>query len=159
MSPKNLGGLGLGSIRALHLALLTKWLWKLKNEPNSLWVKIIMGLHNMSAVQNSNQIKGRWTGVWRNIVKRKIALEKINIPLEEILHSGDPQAGQVSPYAVDGEFSVAGLRERIERANFPVCDGYFPWLKIVPLKVSGFVWRAKQNKIPSAGALRNRGWQ
>ena len=31
------------------------------------------------------------------------------------------------------------------------------WLNTIPLKVLGFVWRAKQNRIPSAEALKNRG--
>ncbi|CAI9267319.1 unnamed protein product [Lactuca saligna] len=45
----------------------------------------------------------------------------------------------------------------IERADFLVCHGRFPWIKMIPLKVLRFVWHAKQNKIATAEALRNRG--
>ncbi|CAI9279290.1 unnamed protein product [Lactuca saligna] len=69
---------------------------------------------------------------------------------------GESGTSWTSPFVVDGEFCVATLRDRIERASFPVCDGVFPWLKTIPLKVLGFVWRAKQNRIPSAEALKNR---
>lgn len=118
---------------------------------------IIKGLHSLTDDQSYNQIKSRWTGVWRNIAKRKVALEKINIPLDEVMQSGESREGLVSPYIVDGDFCVAALWERIERATFPISDSVFPWLKTIPLKVLGFVWRAKQNKIPSARALRDRG--
>ncbi|XP_052621777.1 inner membrane protein PPF-1, chloroplastic [Lactuca sativa] len=67
---------------------------------------------------------------------------------------GIPGQGWVSPFVVNAEFCVALLRDRIERADFPVCDGRFPWLKMIPLKVLGFVWRAKQNKIASSEALQ-----
>ncbi|XP_023732432.1 uncharacterized protein LOC111880257 [Lactuca sativa] len=70
---------------------------------------------------------------------------------------GTPGQGWISPFVVNAEFCVALLRDRIERADFPVCDGSFPWLKMLPLKVLGFVWRAKQNKIASSDALQKRG--
>ncbi|CAI9299325.1 unnamed protein product [Lactuca saligna] len=63
----------------------------------------------------------------------------------------------VSSFVTDRQFCVAALRCRIERAYFPVCDVNFPWLKMIPLKVLGFIWRAKQSRIPSAAALKNRG--
>nr|KAJ0200170.1 hypothetical protein LSAT_V11C600304690 [Lactuca sativa] len=157
MAPKKVGGLGLGSIHSLNLALLTKWLWHLKNEPNSLWVKIIRGLHNLNEEQFCTNLKSRWSGVWRSIVKCKAILNRINIPFEEVMKPGESSLGWVSPFVVDEEFCVALLHERIERATFPVCDGFFRWLKMIPLKVLGFIWRAKKNKIASAGALRNRG--
>ncbi|XP_023761644.1 uncharacterized protein LOC111910085 [Lactuca sativa] len=63
----------------------------------------------------------------------------------------------VSSFVNDGKLCVAALRDRIERAYFPVCDGNFSWLKMIPLKVLGFIWRAKKSRIPSAAALNNRG--
>lgn len=152
-----MGGLGLGSICSLNLALLTKWLCHLKNEPNSLWVKIIRGLHNLNGEQSSTNLKSWWSGVWISIVKCKAFLDRINIPFDEVMKPGEPGQGRVSPFFVNAEFCVALLRERIVRADFPVCDGRFPWLKTIPLKVLGFIWWAKQNKIASSRALRNRG--
>ncbi|XP_023744085.1 uncharacterized protein LOC111892246 [Lactuca sativa] len=36
LSPKNVGGLGLGSLKALNLALILKWWWRLKVDGTSL---------------------------------------------------------------------------------------------------------------------------
>lgn len=47
IAPKELGGLGVGSIRALTVALIVKWWWRLKYEPSSLWARVITGLHNL----------------------------------------------------------------------------------------------------------------
>ncbi|CAI9265424.1 unnamed protein product [Lactuca saligna] len=73
------------------------------------------------------------------------------------MHQEEASGTWVSSFARDGRFCVAALRERIERASFLVCDGISPWIKLVPLKVFGFIWRAKQSRIPSAEALKTRG--
>lgn len=70
-----------------------------------------------------------------NIVKCKAILDRINIPFDEVMKPGTPGKGWISPFVVNAEFCVALLRDRIERADFPVCDGSFPWLKMIPLKV------------------------
>jgi len=46
MAPKSVGGLGLG-IRALNLALLCKWWWRLKKDQSSIWARTIHGIHNI----------------------------------------------------------------------------------------------------------------
>lgn len=38
------GGLGVGSIKAKIRALLGRWWWKFKIEKNALWVKVIQAL-------------------------------------------------------------------------------------------------------------------
>lgn len=48
---------------------------------------------------------------------------------------------------------MARLRDRIEKASHPICDGPVIWPSSVPLKVACFVWRTKANRIPSAAAL------
>nr|KAJ0188467.1 hypothetical protein LSAT_V11C900489130 [Lactuca sativa] len=39
-APKEIGGLGMGSLRALNLSLITKWIWRLKVDNSGLWSKI-----------------------------------------------------------------------------------------------------------------------
>lgn len=38
-----------------------------------------------------------------------------------------------------------------------ICDGPFIWSKVIPIKISCFVWRAKLGQIPSLMALKGRG--
>ena len=40
-------GLGVGSIRALSIALLVKWRWRMKTESTALWENVIIGLHKL----------------------------------------------------------------------------------------------------------------
>jgi hypothetical protein len=35
------GGLGIVNIQILNEWLLTKWIWKIYNQPNSLWVRLL----------------------------------------------------------------------------------------------------------------------
>lgn len=114
--------------------MLTKWLWRLKCEPNSFWAQVIRGLHNLHGDHAQIQPKSRWTVVWKNILKSKDALDRINIPFEEVMQPGESRVRWVSPFVLDGEFCVVALRDRTERATFPVFDGVFPWLKTIPLK-------------------------
>ncbi|XP_021991171.1 uncharacterized protein LOC110887921 [Helianthus annuus] len=43
--PKKLGGIGIGGIRDFNLAMLAKWWWRHKEEPNQLWASVISALH------------------------------------------------------------------------------------------------------------------
>lgn len=59
----------MGSLRAKNLALLGKWWWRFKNEPNSLWARVISsiygsdgGLGYNESIQN-NVGKGPWVGI------------------------------------------------------------------------------------------------
>ena len=57
-----------------------------------------------------------------------------------------------------GAYSVGALRHKFEEQlnqhrNLPS----FKWHKISPIKVNCFIWRAIQNRIPSAKALKNKG--
>nr|KAJ0215457.1 hypothetical protein LSAT_V11C300123840 [Lactuca sativa] len=40
-APKEIGGLGLGSLKVLNLSLITKWIWRLKVDSSGLWSKVI----------------------------------------------------------------------------------------------------------------------
>ena len=48
LADKSDGGLGVGSIQSLNFGLLVKWWWRLKNEKNSFWARVIQGIHNLS---------------------------------------------------------------------------------------------------------------
>lgn len=156
IAPREVGGLGLGSIKALNIALLAKWWWKLKNSPNSLWSKIINGIH-YGAGANDDNITARksFPGVWNNIVRCKKDLRKINIEVRDVIRRAQDGEAWESDFAKDG-FSVAALRIRIDRSPHFVSDGIFPWIKWVPFKVLCFVWRARLSRIPSAVALIRR---
>ncbi|GKC56095.1 RNA-directed DNA polymerase, eukaryota, reverse transcriptase zinc-binding domain protein, partial [Tanacetum coccineum] len=43
--PRNIGGLGIGSLKVSNQSLLAKWWWRIRNEEHALWSKVICSLH------------------------------------------------------------------------------------------------------------------
>ncbi|KAI3788052.1 hypothetical protein L2E82_00677 [Cichorium intybus] len=122
-APKHVGGMGLGSLRTMNLSLLVKWLWKLKSDPSSLWARVIVGLHKLSNVPNYCFKKGSLPGVWSNIVSTIAALEKLNTPIEEIITVTSDGRTWSSSFELGGDLCVSKLRERLDRASFPIKRG------------------------------------
>ncbi|KAK1423484.1 hypothetical protein QVD17_18787 [Tagetes erecta] len=68
MAPKNMGGLGIGSLRAMNLALLGKWWWRAKSETNSLWYRVIKAIHYNNRMFFPLPLKPSISGTWKNII-------------------------------------------------------------------------------------------
>ncbi|KAJ0683718.1 putative RNA-directed DNA polymerase [Helianthus annuus] len=83
VAPKKLGGLGIGDIRSMNLALLTKWWWKLKEFPRALWARVIKSIHENQVVKQAFPLKPRFVGMWKDIINIKTDLSKLNIKIEE----------------------------------------------------------------------------
>ncbi|CAH1417647.1 unnamed protein product [Lactuca virosa] len=126
---------------------LKKKLWDdlsmLKTNRNARW--IIMGDFNVKSLK----------GVWSNIAKALGAMEKMGLAATDVIRMTNDRWG--SDFVEGEDLSVALLRIRLDRASHQIFDGEFSWSKVVPTKVSCFVWRAKQNRIPSLVALNKRG--
>ncbi|GKF11242.1 hypothetical protein Tco_0049168 [Tanacetum coccineum] len=69
LASKVKGGLGIGSLEALNLALLQKWRWRFFNSPQALWVKVVSEIHGSYGTVGSvffHQCGG--SGTWSRIV-------------------------------------------------------------------------------------------
>ncbi|KAJ0508909.1 putative RNA-directed DNA polymerase [Helianthus annuus] len=79
--PKNFGGIGLGGIRDFNIAMLAKWWWRYKEEPNQLWASVIKAYHTTAHRDNLVPIKKSIPGVWKDIgsVDGILSKEGINI--------------------------------------------------------------------------------
>lgn len=234
LASRDLGGLGVGSLKALNISLLAKWIWKLKNNDKGMWCKIIRGIHNTKNKNMDFIAKKSIPGVWQNISKIENDLLNINLnpnvlfPLvvgagDRFLFWKDKWCGPVSLqhrfpdlYSIDKKknclikerisngsccwdwisqpvdsstirqiaaltdlvmavprtleadrvswaldpdeiFTVNSLSYAIDFLTLPRGDPEISWVKTVPSKVTGFVWKAVQGKIPSAVALQARG--
>ncbi|XP_071728042.1 uncharacterized protein [Rutidosis leptorrhynchoides] len=64
------GGLNLGSLKRKNLALIGKWWWRFKTEPNALWVKVISSSYGSSGGFESFNNKKAFTynSTWSNII-------------------------------------------------------------------------------------------
>nr|KAJ0212508.1 hypothetical protein LSAT_V11C400224580 [Lactuca sativa] len=61
------GGLGLGSLKALNMALTLKWWWRFKVDGTGLCSKILKGIHNLHNKAANYMFKKTLTGVWKNV--------------------------------------------------------------------------------------------
>lgn len=79
---KDYGGLGIGSIGAINTALLAKWVWRFRTEPNATWVKIIKAIHgsNGGITSSTNEVIDGGRGPWRNIISVLEDLNNLAIP-------------------------------------------------------------------------------
>lgn len=84
-APKENGGLGLGSLKALNLSLIMKWWWRLRVENTCLWSKVIEGIHNLKNKPRDYMSKQSITGVWKNITQARGELMKVGINIEDVI--------------------------------------------------------------------------
>lgn len=67
MEPKDFGGLGVGSLKALNIGLMIKWWWRLRNEPDLLWCKVITAIHGLNRKPSHVLANKAIPGVWNNM--------------------------------------------------------------------------------------------
>jgi hypothetical protein len=64
---KERGGLGVRDVRVFNIALLGKWWWRIKNEKESLWYKVIEQIYGESLEERKN-CRSSW---WRDLISIK----------------------------------------------------------------------------------------
>ncbi|GKC25373.1 putative RNA-directed DNA polymerase, eukaryota, reverse transcriptase zinc-binding domain protein [Tanacetum coccineum] len=69
LASKAMGGLGIGSIYALNVALLFKWIWRFRCSPNDLWVKVVKGIHGQDGGIGCNRRSNSYQSTWIAILK------------------------------------------------------------------------------------------
>ena len=80
--PKNKGGLGVGCLRVINIALMAKWVWRLKNESTCLWSKCVKAWHNIKEVDGRRLAKASLKGLWWGIANINKDLKDWNIDLD-----------------------------------------------------------------------------
>ncbi|XP_022041199.1 uncharacterized protein LOC110943773 [Helianthus annuus] len=83
MTPKDLGGVGVGSLKDANLAMLAKWWWRFKTDPNSLWRKVIWSIHKNERSWNPIPGKMSIAGPWKQIGKLSKEFGKYGLTLAE----------------------------------------------------------------------------
>ncbi|GJU93175.1 RNA-directed DNA polymerase, eukaryota, reverse transcriptase zinc-binding domain protein [Tanacetum coccineum] len=68
LASKEKGGLGIGSLYSLNHALIQKWRWRFRNNPQALWARLIVSIHGISEDVSSFFSHVRNQGVWGKIV-------------------------------------------------------------------------------------------
>nr|GFA17485.1 RNA-directed DNA polymerase, eukaryota, reverse transcriptase zinc-binding domain protein [Tanacetum cinerariifolium] len=74
LTDKKRGGLGVSSLYALNRGLMIKWVWKIFNQKDSLWAKVITAIHGANGKVNSGwEAPGR--SCWLSIMNEVRALQ------------------------------------------------------------------------------------
>ncbi|KAM0025801.1 putative reverse transcriptase zinc-binding domain-containing protein [Helianthus debilis subsp. tardiflorus] len=159
LKAKYRGGMGLGGIQSFNYAMLAKWWWRFKENPNQLWAAVVGAIHKKTGSVDPPfvPLKKTITGTWKDIGSVEVALEKIGINLKEsIIAVGDKWKWRSDP---DDSFVVKRVRFDIDSALVTDSneDPVYKWNSWVPPKVNYFLWRALIGKIASKVGLLQRG--
>nr|KAJ0222973.1 hypothetical protein LSAT_V11C200055230 [Lactuca sativa] len=76
---KKVGGLGVGSLKAQNISLLTKWWWRVRNERDQLWSEAIISLHDLKKKPATCIARKTLAGAWCNIKKAICHLDELSI--------------------------------------------------------------------------------
>ena len=160
MATKKKGGLGIGSLRAQNLALLSSWWWRFKKEDSPLWKKVICALHGKDGGFSNS--KGKFPGVWRNVLKIQSDFQNLNLPLEAWFQQEETEgarAGDVRwTLSSSGIFSVSSVRYAIDDLSLvPGDHKEFVWSNWVPSRVNVLAWRVFHGRLPTKSNLEKRG--
>ncbi|PWA87600.1 Endonuclease/exonuclease/phosphatase [Artemisia annua] len=75
------GGLGIGSLKAFNLSLLSKWVWRWHTEKDALWNHTLHSIHGSKGGDFLNYASIDIKGVWYDILKACHDVTSLNIPL------------------------------------------------------------------------------
>ncbi|KAJ9564278.1 hypothetical protein OSB04_000244 [Centaurea solstitialis] len=151
---KQCGGLGIGSLRAFNLALLTKWRWREKIESDAFWNKVVRGC-NGNARHTNGTINGR--GTWHTILGVEKDLEEMGINLSSFLKPKEDGLGWVWELEQNGNYTVRSLRRLIDGVNLPAAEKETDWNRWIPNKTNILIWRTLNNRLPTRDNLLKRG--
>ncbi|GJT14880.1 RNA-directed DNA polymerase, eukaryota, reverse transcriptase zinc-binding domain protein [Tanacetum coccineum] len=130
LASKSLGGLRIGSIYALNMGLLFKWIWRLLANPSDLWSQSISSIYGThGALQDA---------------------------LKDVVLSDHHDSWKWSLDNSAG-FSVALVRRLIDSRILVVDQNATRWNRCVPNKVNVFLWRLSLNKLPFRVNLDRKG--
>ncbi|KAJ0610677.1 putative RNA-directed DNA polymerase [Helianthus annuus] len=131
-APRRFCGLGLGEMRSLNWALLMKWRWRFKSDPNQFWARVVMAIHGDHGEVDQVPLKISLTGAWKDTVFVAKDLRKAGIDNPELLGLDEK----------NNTFSLTQFRGEVaERIGEKVELGKVKWNNWVPHKVGYFVWK------------------
>ncbi|KAL4567478.1 hypothetical protein LXL04_023062 [Taraxacum kok-saghyz] len=78
------GGLGIGSLDKLNTALIAKWIWRYRTEPDAIWVQVIDSIHGPDSLYSRSDLKN-CNSNWSRIMKCMNNLEQSDLDPRKII--------------------------------------------------------------------------
>nr|GEV62169.1 RNA-directed DNA polymerase, eukaryota, reverse transcriptase zinc-binding domain protein [Tanacetum cinerariifolium] len=164
LTSKEKEGLGVSSLFALNRALMLKWVWRIFNQSDSLWVRVIHAIHRLDGRIGRAGNVG-YTSIWCDIIKEMDRMPRSGIKSKQWDHLLDSLEGvMLNPsknwWSWDlngsGEFSVASTRKYIDKNRLPDISSKTRWIKEVPIKVNVHAWKVRINGLPTRWNISRR---
>ena len=144
---KKSGGPGIGSLLALNLAMLGKWRWREKMEPNANWLKVVR-----SSRDRNNRSSNR---VWQRIKSIDTYFDELGINFSNLMQQNSERwAWTLEP---SNNFSVCSFRKLIDSKVLPPADQETIWVKWATNKANIHLWRSLRNSLATMDNLFVRG--
>ncbi|GKE25458.1 RNA-directed DNA polymerase, eukaryota, reverse transcriptase zinc-binding domain protein [Tanacetum coccineum] len=177
IASKDVGGLGMSSFLAMNCALLFKWIWRFKVQPDAMWVSIIKAIHGRSGSLDCGAKVGNgsdslfWLENWMGEGSLDVKFPHLfaladnrEVSLLEKIQNGilygfrrSPRGRGSRKSVGDGVFKVASARRFIDEGLSGMEGFQTRWVKLVPIKVNVFAWRLALNKLPTRFNMSSRG--
>ncbi|XP_021986295.1 uncharacterized protein LOC110882626 [Helianthus annuus] len=157
MKSKKKAGMGIGSITDINYAMLTKWWWRFKSNPNQLWAKAIAAVHNNGSVNHLIPLKKSIPGLWKDIGNMESELDKVGINIHQNLVEENGNSRWRN--STKEQFSVKQVRKDIKSAKLADAanDPKYEWNRWAPPKGSFLLWRTLLGRIAARECLDRRG--
>ncbi|GKC63978.1 RNA-directed DNA polymerase, eukaryota, partial [Tanacetum coccineum] len=179
-----IGGLGIGSLYSLNHALIQKWRWWFRNNPQPLWARLIVSIHGISEDVSSFFSHVRNQGVWGRIVVTSLFNNNMirdcwnngwRLDWSHHISSGTNANhlaslyNQLSDFSLNNSedtwiwsfgtstFSVKSTREHIDHCSLPNGGFETRWNRLLPKKINIFIWRVLRDRLPSRWNLSRKG--
>ncbi|GJY37411.1 RNA-directed DNA polymerase, eukaryota [Tanacetum coccineum] len=129
VASKDVVDLGMSSFFAMNCALLFKWIWRFRVQPDAIWVSVIKAIH------------GRFGNLDRDVQI-------------ELVEDHDKWVWNLDG---DGVFKVSSTRRYIDEGLCDMEGANTRWVKFIPIKVNVFAWSLASNKLPMRYYMSSRG--
>ncbi|GJX48128.1 hypothetical protein Tco_0273318 [Tanacetum coccineum] len=80
LASKERGGLGVSSLFALNRALLFKWVWRFRSQNDSLWARVIRGIHGDDGKLGAT-VTHHHSSIWLDIIQEVDSLKRQGMDL------------------------------------------------------------------------------
>ncbi|KAJ9550970.1 LOW QUALITY PROTEIN: hypothetical protein OSB04_015015 [Centaurea solstitialis] len=151
---KKCGGLGIGSLRALNLAMLVKWKWRERTEPDAKWRTVV---RNCNLNYSADGVTRSRCGVWNSIIGTEKDLRDMGINLSSLMQHKAEGGGWSWELESSKNYTVSSLRKLIDGVSLPIADLQTEWIRWIPSKTNVLLWRILTNRLATKDNLQNRG--
>ncbi|KAJ9546518.1 hypothetical protein OSB04_019061 [Centaurea solstitialis] len=154
---KPFGGLGIGSLHACNLAMLVKWRWLEKTEPDAPWLKVVQSCNSLPSSSASTIVpNGPNSSTWAKICGTEKDLRELGVNISSHMHLGADGNRWEWDLEPNKSFSVRSLRKVINGIALPFANQETEWIRWISNKVSIFLWRALNRRLGTRDNLLRR---